>query len=115
MEQVTEKVAYDLITGKRADGAVLYALPAGRAISFPGTTYYVLKLWMLYNHTYYLVKNRDDQMRYTVYAKKLEDDTGVRFQNPVGAGWISGDLTSHLEIKFRFPRQSVYMSLFPAA
>ena len=115
MEQVTEKVAYDLVTGKRTDGAILYSLPAGRAIAFPGTSYYVLKLWMLYNHTYYLVKNRDDQMRYTVYAKKLEDDTGVRFQNPVGAGWISGDLTSHLEIKFRFPRQSVYMSLFPAA
>ena len=114
MEQVTEKVVYDLVTGKKAEGKVLYALPGGRALSFPGTNYYVLKLWMLYNHTYYLVRNRDDQMRYTVFAKKIEDDAGIRFQNPVGAGWVSSDLTTHLEIKFRFPRQSIFMCLFPA-
>lgn len=115
MEQVTEKTVYDLVTGKKSEGQVLFSLPAGRAISFPGTNYYVLKLWALYNHTYYLVKNRDDQMRYTVFAKKVEDDAGIRFQNPIGAGWVSSDLTTHLEIKFRFPRQSIFMSLFPAS
>ena len=114
MEQVTEKIVYDLVTGKKTEGKVLYALPAGRALSFSGTNYYVLKLWMLYNHTYYLVRNREDQMRYTVFAKKIEDEGGeVHFQNPVGMGWVSSDCNTHLEIKFRFPRQSVFMNLFP--
>ena len=114
-EELEERIVYDLLTGKKGDGIVLYALPAGRAISFPGTRYYVLKLWALYNHTYFLVKNHNDDMRYTIFAKKVEDERGVRFQNPIGNGWISEDLITHLEIKFRFPRQSIYMSLFPVA
>lgn len=109
-----EKVIYDLFTGRKNQGAVMYSEPAGRAISFPGTHYYVLKLWALYNNTYFLIKKQNDDMAYTVFAKKIEDDHGVRFQNPVGHGWISEDMVSHLEIRFNFPRQSLFMSLYPA-
>ena len=108
-----EKVVYDVSTGKKSEGKVLYALPAGRVISFPGTKYYVLKLWALYNHTYFLVKNHNDDMRYTIFAKKVEDKNGVRFQNPVGNGRFEEDLMTHLEIQFRFPRQSLFMNLYP--
>ena len=113
MDQVTEKTVYELVTARKIDNTLMHALPLGRAISFPGTQYYVLKLWAFYNMTYYLVKNHCDDLRYTVYARKIDDDSGVKFQNPVGAGWISTEMTSHLEIKFRFPRQSIFMSLYP--
>jgi hypothetical protein len=107
----TDRAVYEIVTGKKGAGKLEFALTTGRALVFPGTNYYVIKLWGFYNITYYLVKNRDDQTRYTVFSRKIEDDSGIRFLNPVGAGWISTDLPNYLEIKFRFPRQSLFMGI----
>src|SRR5687767_5456582 len=104
-----DRQKFDVVTGKKQDGELSHALPSGHALLFEGCEYYVLKLWMLYPMTYYVTRNRSEEMKYTVFAKKIETPEGIKFQNPVGAGWIANDLKNYLEIKFRFPRESIFM------
>lgn len=104
---------HELVFGRKQGGTLALAFPAGHALTDEGSSYYALKLWSLYSMTYYLVRTRDDEGRYTVFAKKVDGEEGVKFQNPVGTGFIPRDLKTHLEIRFRFPRGRVFMSLFP--
>ncbi len=114
LNSATEKMVFDLVSGKKTQDALTHQLAIGRATCYPGESHYAIKIWMFYNQTFYLVRNHGDEVRYTIFAKKVQDDSGVKFLNPVGAGYVPQEFKTHLELKFRFPRQSLFMSLFPA-
>ena len=106
---------YPIFTGVRSDRKLLHPKMCGEAYEVPDELkpHYVVKIWALSRETYYLSKNRDNE-NYTLFSKKVESEDGFyRFQNPIGYGVILKDLTTHLEVLFTFPRQLVYMSLFP--
>ena len=111
----TEKMSFDIVSGMKTSERLHRPLVIGRATRYVGDAHYTLKIWSLYSQTFYLVRNHGDEIRYTIYAKVVQEDANVRFLNPIGTGFMPRELKSHLEIKFRFPRQSLYMNLFPLA
>lgn len=88
---------------------------AGHALNFEGTNYFLMKLWERPRDTYYLSKNRDGDGTYTLFAKRIDAESGIpaRFQNPVGVGRFRADLKSHIEVSFTLSRVRVYLSLYP--
>jgi len=108
-----DRSKFDLLYAVKENGSLQDIRPAGHALKFDGTDYYVLKLWFLYGFTYFLVKNRADQTRYTLFTRKVDTPDGVRFQNPIGSASNRHDLKDYLEIKIPIFREGIFMSLFP--
>lgn len=105
---------YELVVGRCDGGRVQYPKNTGFALRRGEELFYMLKLNMFPGATYYLSKNHGENPNYTLFAKMLRDDKGVRFQNPIGAARLRTDLKTHLEIRFNLFDRRVYMSLFPA-
>lgn len=114
------EIKYELVTGFKKDGQLQNSLVAGSVYYDQGLRYYRLKLMMFPGLTYYMVKNRDSADKYTVYSKIIKDHDAakdgvkdsVKFQNPVGSGFLDPKLQSHLEIRFPVLRSQLFMSLF---
>jgi hypothetical protein len=105
---------FHIYTGYK-EGAVLKSeLQSGEAyeVEEQGRKYYLMKMWALPRECYYLCANQNSD-GFTLFAKKVESEKGITFRRPVGFGFISRELTKHLEVQFTFPRQRVFMSLFP--
>jgi hypothetical protein len=113
-EKFISRTKFDVVIGTKSDNRLLTTKEVGYSLSFEGTNYYVLKLWVWARETYYLVRNRDSDTRYTVFTKKIDGEATPRFQNPVGFAWVPENLRTHLEIRFNIPSMHVYMSLFPS-
>lgn len=113
MEKESMRTKHDIYVGSVVSGQLEQSFDIGYAFKYDDLDYYILKLWPLPGATYYLAKNRDGD-RYTVFAKILTDGSSVKFQNPVGYGLLSSDLKDYIEICLRFPKQRVYMSLYPS-
>ena len=108
--------SFELSTGKREYGKVLYEKQCGFAhyIDHGKKPHYLVKLWMLPGHMYYLVRNSGDGSRFTLFSKReIDEGDNVVFRNPIGQGVISEKLKTHLEVQFTFPMQRIFMSLFP--
>ena len=106
---------FHIYTGLR-DGAVIKnELQAGEAyeVQTNSRSYYVVKMWAFPREVYYLSANRSDDGQFTLFAKKVGDDDKPTFRRPVGFAFVSNQLKRHLEIQFTFPRERVFMSLFP--
>ena len=112
MDNQTTK--YELVTGRKYNGELTNALVAGQAFLREGQTFYTIKIMMFPGQTYYLTKNKDSHDRYTVFAKIVSTEETIKFQNPVGSGRLSTDLSSYLEFYFPVLRTQMFMSLFPA-
>lgn len=109
------RTRHELLTGVKNNGQLENAFPIGQVLIFEDAPYYVVKLWPLYPLTFYISKNASNG-NYTVYSKKVIDAEGkVHFQNPIGYAFMPQDLKTHLEIRLRFPAQTLYMSLFPVS
>ena len=110
----SNRTKHEVIRGSRFPGVPEgKQYPAGHALHFEGTNYYVLKLWFQQERTYYVSKNNEESDYYTVYAKKVDGEGSVRFQNPIGFARGIPQKT-HLEIILPdFPKR-YYMSLFPS-
>jgi len=110
------EIRYELFTGFKKDDSLSNLHIAGAAFYEEDHKYYRLKLMMFPGQTYYMVKNRDSLDKYTVYSKVLKDQDGrsesLRFQNPVGTGYLDPKLHSHLEVSFPILRGALFMSLF---
>ena len=116
METPKVKCRFHIYTGFREGSHIKNELQAGEAYEADGVSrpFYLLKMWSFPRETFYLVPNRgDDKESFTLFAKKIGDASNPIFRRPVGFGFISTDLKKHLEIQFTFPRQRVFMSLFP--
>jgi hypothetical protein len=104
---------HEIVLGRKQEGTLVNQLAAGQAFLNEGDNFYTVKLMMFPGQTYYMVKNRDSQERYTVYAKLLKNEDAVKFQNPVGSGRLSVELPSYLELYFPVLRAQMFMCLFP--
>lgn len=115
MENIKVKSRFHVYTGYREGSVIKNELQAGEAYEAEEVTrpFYLLKMWSNPFMTYYLCPNLSQDGNFTLFAKKLGDDSNPKFRRPVGFGFISRDLKKHLEIQFTFPRQRVFMSLFP--
>lgn len=114
MENSKIKGRFHIYTGYREGSVIRNELQAGEAYEVEGAKpYYVVKMWAFPREVFYLASNRSEDGNFTLFAKKLGDDSDPTFRRPVGFGFISRDLKKHLEIQFTFPRQRVFMSLFP--
>jgi len=111
MEQKSTR--YEIVIGKKAQDGLQCRLVCGHAFLNEGESFYVIKLMMFPGQTYYLVKNRGSQDRYTVYAKMSGREEEIRLQNPVGNGRLSADLTAYLELYFPVLKTQMFMSLYP--
>lgn len=110
------KNRFHVYTGFREGATIKHELQAGEAyeVESDKKPYYIVKMWSFPKEFFYLVANRnEDEQRFTLFAKKLGVDDEPTFRRPVGFGFVSKDLKRHLEIQFTFPRQRVFMSLFP--
>lgn len=90
------------------------AYNCGAALSHEEESHYRLNLWMI-PHQFYMARVRgSSDIRYTIYATEIEDDDGkTRFVDPVGWAVPCESNKEYLELRFKFPRQCLYMSLFP--
>lgn len=109
------KARFHIYTGYREGTQIKHEQQAGEAYSVEGTKkpFYILKMWAFPRDVFYLCPNKNTDDAYTLFAKKIGDKNDPTFRRPVGFGFISKDLKKHLEIQFTFPRQRVFMSLFP--
>lgn len=105
---------YELVVGRKSNKQLANTLAAGQCFLNEGESHYTLKLMMFPGQTYFLVKNRNSPDRYTVFSKVIREEGTVRFQNPVGSGRLSEDLSTHMEIYFPVLRAQMFMSLYPA-
>jgi len=115
MENVKVKARFHIYTGFREGSVLKHELQAGEAYEVDAVQrpFYVVKMWAFPKEVFYLAPNRNEEGNFTLFAKKVGDDSDPTFRRPVGFGFISKDLKKHLEIQFTFPRQRVFMSLFP--
>lgn len=111
------KNRFHIYTGYKENNKIRNELQAGEAYEVENGSkpYYVVKMWSFPKEVFYLSSNLKQDGTYTLFAKKMGDELNPVFRRPVGFGFVSEDLTRHLEIQFTFPRQRVFMSLFPDA
>lgn len=107
---------YHLFTALKTQGKLTNSLQTGEAyeIDSPNKPYYLVKLWAFPQNLFYLCRNRDSLNKFTLFAKLVGDFENPVFRRPVGLGELHADLKTHLEIQFTFPRQKIFMSLYPA-
>lgn len=115
MENEKIKARFHIYTGYREGSIIKNELQAGEAYEVDGVKrpFYMIKMWAFPREIFYLAANREGDGNFTLFAKKVGDEFDPTFRRPVGFGFISRDLKKHLEIQFTFPRQRVFMSLFP--
>lgn len=114
METYTDQY-FKVYTGKRVQDKLLHELQCGYALKSENQNkpYYEVRLWML-DRTLYVCRNKNDLNRYTVFAKMIGDCDNPTFQEPVGYAEVSSTLKTHMEIQLTFPRQRIFLSLFPS-
>ncbi len=115
MNNLKINARFHIYTGYREGSVIRNELQAGEAYQVDGakSSYYIVKMWAFPKEVFYLCPKRNDDGNFTLFAKKVGDDFDPTFRRPVGFGFVSKDLKKHLEIQFTFPRQRVFMSLFP--
>jgi hypothetical protein len=106
---------YALVVGKNVSGELQNALTTGTCFLNEGDDFYTLKLMMFPGHSYFVVKNRNSQDRYTIYSKRFREGDRFRFQSPVGSGRLNSELSTHMEIYFPVFQTQMFMSLYPEA
>lgn len=115
MENKSVKARFHIYTGYREGAVIRNELQAGEAYEIEDVAqrFYMIKMWAFPREVFYLVPNRNGDGNFTLFAKKVGEEKDPTFRRPVGFGFVSRDLKKHLEIQFTFPRQRVFMSLFP--
>jgi hypothetical protein len=104
---------FEIVTGFNDGGDLKYQAPIGVGLKSEDEDYYKVSVWSLSPQAFYLVKNQSTPGNYTLYSRRQIVGTEELFLNPVGYGSISDEMKTHLEIRLRFPKGVVYMSLFP--
>lgn len=110
------KARFHIYTGYRAESTLKHEFQAGEAYEVENDRkpHYIVKMWAFPQDVFYLCRSKDDGEKFTLFAKRGGTEDEPSFRRPVGFGYISHELKMYLEIQFTFPRQRVFMSLFPA-
>jgi len=104
---------FEIVTGYNDGGEIKYQAPIGVAIKADDEDSYKVSIWSLSPQAFYLVRNQSGSGNYTLYSRRQIVGTEELYLNPVGYGSVSDEMKTHLEIRLRFPKGVVYMSLFP--
>lgn len=107
---------FKVSTGRREGPRLLHEKQCGTATyhDHPNKSFYEVNLWMM-NRPLYICKNKKDPEKYTVFTHFNGDYVAPAFKQPVGRAEVSDRLKTHMEISLTFPRQWLFMSLFPNA
>lgn len=110
------KARFHVYTGFRTGRKLQNEFQAGEAYEVENKRkpHYILKMWAFPKDTFYLCQSKEAPEKFTLFAKKIGTDEEPFFRRPIGFGYLSRELKQYLEIQFTFPRQRVFMSLFPA-
>lgn len=104
---------YRLVVGRKQSGAIKYPYLVGKAYYIEEDNYYLVRLSMFPQISYFLKKSNRSQNGYNVFADYVRDHETTRFQNPIGFGRLAGDLKTHLEVRLPLLSRTVFMDLFP--
>jgi hypothetical protein len=108
----TNRTYHEVIRGSRFGLTEGRQYPAGYALRFEGTSYYVFKLWFQQERSYFIRKNEENSDYYTVFSKKeVQPDNSARLLNPVGFARMN-PAKEHLEVILPDFPSRYYMSLF---
>jgi hypothetical protein len=107
------KKVFQLFIGEKTQTELNEPTIAGHGFHYEGDEHYLLKLMMIPNVSYFLVKNPSAQVAYTVYTKCFYENGRQRFQNPVGFAKLKQELKHFMEIELPLFKTSVFMSLYP--
>jgi hypothetical protein len=110
-----ESTQHEILIGRKENGELRNQLIAGASFLNDGESFYTIRLMMFPNQAYYLTKNHESTNRYTVFSKFIKTENGIKFQNPVGSGRLSVELSAYLEIYFPVIRSQMFMCLYPTA
>ncbi len=113
MDDSESKKVFRIVTGKNENSTIKWPVQVGEAIQFSGADYYLVKFNMLPEQRYYLKKNENSQVDYTVYSDITDDGTQRKFLCPCAFGTVSSDLKTFLTLTFPFPGSRVYVDLIP--
>lgn len=108
------RTKHDVFVGNQIGQKLEGSFNIGYALKYENLKYYILKLWPFPNVTYYLSANRDVHDKFTIFTKKVDNENGEHFQNPIGYAILRGELKDFVEINLRLPRQKLYMSIYPS-
>ena len=111
--KMTENSKFELFIGKEVQGKIESSKCVGSSVFQEHERHYTLRLMALPGITYYLVKNYDSKDKYTLFARRQKDESGVRFSSPVGMARLKPELSSYLELYIPVFKAKIYMSLFP--
>ena len=117
-----QSVRFDLEVGTPYQGELEMGAPIGCGVRHEGSDYTAIRFWSLPRFTFYLRQNQSrggsheqgGEIGYTLYARKCMRNGGISFENPVGQGLITDALPGYIEILLRFPRDRVFLSLYPS-
>lgn len=108
-----EKTALEIMTGRKKLGKIFNKRTAGYAYLPVGSDVYEVKLMMFPRHTYFLKQNRDSMYRYTVYSKRVLENSQTKLSSPVGFGSLSRDCQNFIEIYFPLLGRVLFLDLYP--
>lgn len=109
----TEKTALEILTGRKKLGKIFNKRTAGYAYLPVGSDIYEVKLMMFPRHTYFLKQNRDSIHRYTVYSKRVWENSQTKLSSPIGFGSLSRDCQNFIEIYFPLLGRVLFLDLYP--
>ncbi len=113
MSQPAEMI-HDLVVGEMgSDGGLTPFCNVGQAFQFLGEDHWVLSLMMFPNHYYYLCRDPESELSYSVFSRKCDRSIKPRFMKKVGDGKLNEVLKTHLELRLPLLPQSIFMSIFP--
>lgn len=109
----TGKTALEILTGRKKLGKIFNKRTAGYAYLPVGSDVYEVKLMMFPRHTYFLKQNRDSIHRYTVYSKRVWENSQTKLSSPIGFGSLSRDCQNFIEIYFPLLGRVLFLDLYP--
>ncbi len=113
MDTLTKKTVYEIVIGSPNNGQLEHTHRVGQAKLYEGNSYYVVKLNMYREPSYFLVKNKGSLNEYTIFSKAKKDGEEQRFRDVVGYARLRDDLKTYMELRFHLFNKSLFMSLFP--
>lgn len=111
-ENVKQRTTYQVLRSIFDGEKLVNSVEVGRAYLEEESPYYVLNLWMFPSTNFYLKKNQEN-IHYTVYARKVVEDGEETLLNPVGGAWLDTDLKDYLKIRFNLLDRRLFMGLYP--
>lgn len=102
---------HSVVAGNFYGGELTNKKECGFAYIREGDNFYTLKLYMNPNTSYFLVKNKSNDL-YTLFTKIIRFENNVMFRHPVGYAKLLDNNKSYMQLKFHTPSMVMFMDLY---